>query len=220
MKFNGGKEVYMKSIIVEKPTVDEAIKSGLEQLSAEESEVQIDILKEPGRGLIGSLLGSKVAKVKVTVVNGPEEKAKEFIDRILEKMNIIAEYVISFENGVLKLDITRVNEDDKGIIIGKRGNTLDEIQFLLSLIVNKKRESYVKTMVNIEDYREKREETLKNLARRTAERCRYYKRKIKLEPMNPYERRVIHSTLQEEKDIITYSEGDEPYRKVVIDAKR
>lgn len=210
----------MKSIIVEKPTVDEAIKSGLEQLSAEESEVQIDILKEPGRGLIGSLLGSKVAKVKVTVVNGPEEKAKEFIDRILEKMNIIAEYVISFENGVLKLDITRVNEDDKGIIIGKRGNTLDEIQFLLSLIVNKKRESYVKTMVNIEDYREKREETLKNLARRTAERCRYYKRKIKLEPMNPYERRVIHSTLQEEKDIITYSEGDEPYRKVVIDAKR
>lgn len=210
----------MKNIIVEKPTVDEAVKSGLEQLEAEINEVQIDILKEPSKGLFSSLLGNKLAKVKITMVNGPEEKAREFIDKILNKMNIKAEYTVSFENSVLKLDITEVNEDDKGIIIGKRGNTLDELQFLLSLIVNKKRETYVKTALNIQDYREKREETLKNLARRTAERCRYYKRKIKLEPMNPYERRVIHSTLQEEKDIITYSEGNDPFRKVVIDLKR
>lgn len=208
----------MKDIIVEKPTVDEAVKSALEQLEAEINEVQIDILKEPSKGLFG--LGSKLAKVKVTMVNGPEEKAREFIDRILSNMNIKAEYTVSFENSILKLDITEVSEDDKGIIIGKRGNTLDELQFLLSLIVNKKRETYVKTVINIQDYREKREETLKNLARRTAERCRYYKRKIKLEPMNPYERRVIHSTLQDEKDIITYSEGSDPFRKVVIDLKR
>jgi len=210
----------MKNIIIEKPTVDEAVKSALEQLEAEINEVQIDILKEPAKGLFGSLLGSKVAKVKVTMVNGPEEKAREFIDKILNKMNIKAEYTVSFENNVLKLDITEVNEDDKGIIIGKRGNTLDVLQFLLSLIVNKKREAYVKTVLNIQDYREKREETLKNLARRTAERCRYYKRKIKLEPMNPYERRVIHSTLQEERDIVTYSEGNDPFRKVVVDLKR
>lgn len=208
----------MKDIIVEKPTVDEAVKSALEQLEAEINEVQIDILKEPSKGLFG--LGSKLAKVKVTMVNGPEEKAREFIDKILSNMNIKAEYTVSFENSILKLDITEVSEDDKGIIIGKRGNTLDELQFLLSLIVNKKRETYVKTVINIQDYREKREETLKNLARRTAERCRYYKRKIKLEPMNPYERRVIHSTLQDEKDIITYSEGSDPFRKVVIDLKR
>jgi spoIIIJ-associated protein len=210
----------MKNIIVEKPTVDEAVKSGLEQLEAEIQEVQIDVLKEPYKGLFSSFLGNKLAKVKITVVNGPEEKAKEFIDKILNKMNIKAEYTIYFENNVLKLDITEVNEDDKGIIIGKRGNTLDEIQFLLSLIVNRKRETYVKTALNIQDYREKREETLKNLARRTAERCRYYKRKVKLEPMNPYERRVIHSTLQEERDIVTYSEGNDPYRKVVVDLKR
>ena len=210
----------MKNIIVEKPTVDEAVKSGLEQLEAELNEVQIDIIKEPSKGLFSGLLGNKLAKVKITMVNGPEEKAREFIDKILEKMDIKAEYTVSFENSFLKLDITEVSEDDKGIIIGKRGNTLDEIQFLLSLMVNKKREAYVKTAINIQDYREKREETLKNLARRTAERCRYYKRKIKLEPMNPYERRVIHSTLQEEKDIVTYSEGNDPFRKVVIDLKR
>ncbi len=209
----------MKSIIVEKPTVDEAVKFGLEQLEAEMDEVQIDILKEPSKGLF-SILGSKIAKVKLTVVNGPEEKAKEFMDKVLDKMNIKAEYLVSFENNHLKLDITEVSEEDKGIIIGKRGNTLDELQFLLSLIVNKKRENYVKTALNIQDYREKREETLKNLARRTAERCRYYKRKVKLEPMNPYERRVIHSTLQEEKDIVTYSEGNDPFRKVVVDLKR
>lgn len=208
----------MKNIIVEKPTVDEAIKSALEQLRAEIDEVQIDILKEPSKGLL-SILGSKVAKVKVTVVNGPEEKAKEFIEKIFSEMKIEAEYITSFESNVLKLDITRVNEDDKGIIIGKRGNTLDELQFLLSLIVNRRRESYVKTILNVEDYRQKREETLKKLAKKTADRCRYYNRKIKLEPMNPYERRVIHATLQDEKDIITYSEGDEPFRKVVIDRR-
>lgn len=208
----------MKNIIVEKPTVDEAIKSALEQLRAEIDEVQIDILKEPSKGLL-SILGSKVAKVKVTVVNGPEEKAKEFIDKIFSEMKIEAEYITSFESNVLKLDITRVNEDDKGIIIGKRGNTLDELQFLLSLIVNRRREAYVKTILNVEDYRQKREETLKKLAKKTADRCRYYNRKIKLEPMNPYERRVIHATLQDEKDIITYSEGDEPFRKVVIDRR-
>ncbi len=208
----------MKNIIVEKPTVDEAIKSALEQLRAEIDEVQIDILKEPSKGLLG-ILGSKIAKVKVTVVNGPEEKAKEFIDKIFSEMKIEADYITSFESNVLKLDITRVNEDDKGIIIGKRGNTLDELQFLLSLIVNRRREAYVKTILNVEDYRQKREETLKKLAKKTADRCRYYNRKIKLEPMNPYERRVIHATLQDEKDIITYSEGDEPFRKVVIDRR-
>lgn len=208
----------MKSIIVEKPTVDEAVKSALEELSSEINEVKIEILKEPSKGLLG-ILGSKVAKVKVTIVNGPEEKAKEYIDTIFAKMDIVVEYEITFASNVLKVEITKVDEEDKGIIIGKRGNTLDELQFLLSLIVNKKRENYVKTIVNVEDYRQKREETLKKLAKKTADKCRYYNKKIRLEPMNPYERRVIHATLQDEKDIITYSEGEEPFRKVVVDKR-
>jgi len=165
------------------------------------------------------ILGSKVAKVKVTIVNGPEEKAREYIDTVFAKMDIDVEYEITFASNILKVEITKVDEEDKGIIIGKRGNTLDEIQFLLSLIVNKKRENYVKTIVNVEDYRQKREETLKKLAKKTADKCRYYNKKIRLEPMNPYERRVIHATLQDEKDIITYSEGEEPFRKVVVDRR-
>ncbi len=208
----------MKSIIVEKPTVDEAVKSALEELSSEINEVQIEILKEPSKGILG-ILGSKVAKVKVTIVNGPEEKAREYIDTVFAKMDIDVEYEIIFASNILKVEITKVDEEDKGIIIGKRGNTLDEIQFLLSLIVNKKRENYVKTIVNVEDYRQKREETLKKLAKKTADKCRYYNKKIRLEPMNPYERRVIHATLQDEKDIITYSEGEEPFRKVVVDRR-
>ncbi|QSX05185.1 protein jag [Sedimentibacter sp. zth1] len=208
----------MSSIIIEKPTVDEAVKVALEELKAEINEVDIDILKEPSKGIL-SFLGSKVAKVKVTVINGPEEKAKNYIETVCKYMNIQIEYEIKLVVNVLKVDITKVDEKDKGILIGKRGNTLDEIQFLLSLVVNKNRESYIRTLVNVEDYREKREETLKKLARKTADKCRYYNKKIRLEPMNPYERRIIHSTLQEEKDIMTYSEGDEPYRKVVIDKR-
>jgi len=134
-------------------------------------------------------------------------------------MDIIADYKVDFSDNVLKVDIVKIGEDDKGIIIGKRGKNLDEIQFLLNLIVNKGRENYVRVIFNVEDYRAKREETLKRLANKMADKCRYYKHKVRLEPMNPYERRIIHSTLQDEADIITYSEGDEPYRKVVIDLK-
>lgn len=208
----------MRSITVEKATVDEAVNSALKELEAEKSEVEIEVLKEPTKGLL-SFLGSKVAKVKVTVVNGPEEKTRKFFDILLKKMNIEANYEVKYSANILKVDIVKIDEDDKGIIIGKRGKNLDEIQFLLNLIINKGRENYIRVVFNVEDYREKREETLKRLARKMAEKCRYYNHKVKLEPMNPYERRIIHSTLQEENDIITYSEGDEPYRKVVIDRK-
>nr|WP_312576662.1 RNA-binding cell elongation regulator Jag/EloR [Sedimentibacter sp.] len=208
----------MKSITVEKNTVDEAVEAALQELEAEKSEVEIEIIKEPTKGLL-SFLGNKIAKIKVTVVNGPEEKTKKFFDVLLDKMNIEADFEIKYEANILKVDIVKIGEDDKGIIIGKRGKNLDEIQFLLNLIVNKGRETYIRVVFNVEDYREKREETLRRLAKKMAEKCRYYNHKVKLEPMNPYERRIIHSTLQEEKDIITYSEGDEPYRKVVIDKK-
>lgn len=208
----------MKSITVEKATVDEAVIYALAELKAEMSEVQVEVIKEPSKGLL-SFLGNKTAKVKVTMVNGPEEKTKEFFDILLKKMNVDADFKIGYEDNLLSVNIVRINEDDKGIIIGKRGKNLDEIQFLLNIIVNKGRQNYIRVVFNVEDYREKREETLKKLAKKMADKCRYYKHKMRLEPMNPYERRIIHSTLQEEKDIITYSEGDEPYRKVVIDLK-
>lgn len=208
----------MNSITIEKITVDEAVSSALKELEVEINEVEVEVLKEPSKGLL-SFFGSKLAKVKVTVTNGPEEKTRNFFDILLKKMKIKAEFEIKFSENILKVDIVKIDEDDKGIIIGKRGKNLDEIQFLLNLIINKGRESYIRVVFNVEDYRQKREETLKRLAKKMAEKCRYYNHKVKLEPMNPYERRIIHSTLQEEKDIITYSEGNEPYRKVVIDRK-
>lgn len=208
----------MKSVTIERSTVDEAIIAALEELQAEKNEVGIEIINEPSKGFFG-LIGSKDAKVKVSVTNGPEERAKKFFEVLLKKMDIEADYKVDFSDNVLKVDIVKIGEDDKGIIIGKRGKNLDEIQFLLNLIVNKGRESYVRVIFNVEDYRAKREETLKKLANKMADKCRYYKHKVRLEPMNPYERRIIHSTLQDEADIITYSEGDEPYRKVVIDLK-
>ena len=207
----------MKNVTIERSTVEEAIAAALEELKAENNEVEIEVIKEPSKGFFG--LGSKDAKVKVTITNGPEERAIKFLDILLKKMNIEADYEVNYSDNILKVDIVKIGEDDKGIIIGKRGKNLDEIQFLLNLMVNKGRQNYVRVVFNVEDYRAKREETLKRLALKMAEKCRYYKHKVRLEPMNPYERRIIHSTLQDEKDIITYSEGDEPYRKVVIDLK-
>ncbi len=208
----------MKNVTIERATVEEAVKAALEELKAERNDVEIEVINEPSKGLFG-LIGSKNAKVKVTVTNGPEEAASKFFDVLLKKMDISADYEVSSSDDVLKVDITRISEDDKGIIIGKRGKNLDEIQFLLNLIVNKGRQNYIRVVFNVEDYRAKREETLRRLANKMADKCRYYKRKVRLEPMNPYERRIIHSTLQEQNDIITYSEGEEPFRKVVIDLK-
>ena len=208
----------MKNVSIERATVEEAVKAALEELKAERNDVEIEVINEPSKGLFG-LIGSKNAKVKVTVTNGPEEAASKFFDVLLKKMDISADYEVSSSDDVLKVDITRISEDDKGIIIGKRGKNLDEIQFLLNLIVNKGRQNYIRVVFNVEDYRAKREETLRRLANKMADKCRYYKRKVRLEPMNPYERRIIHSTLQEQNDIITYSEGEEPFRKVVIDLK-
>ena len=208
----------MKNVTIERATVEEAVVAALNELEAEKEDVVVEVINEPSKGLFG-LIGSKNAKVKVTVTNGPEERTKKFIDVLLKKMDIEAVYKVNLSDNVLRADITKISEDDKGIIIGKRGKNLDEIQFLLNLIVNKGRQNYVRVIFNVEDYRAKREETLKKLAFKMADKCRYYKHKVRLEPMNPYERRIIHSSLQEEKDIITYSEGDEPYRKVVIDLK-
>ena len=207
----------MKNVTIERSTVEDAIAAALEELQAEKGDVEIEIIKEPSKGFFG--LGSKDAKVKVTITNGPEERATRFFDILLKKMDIEADYEVNYSDNILKVDIVKIGEDDKGIIIGKRGKNLDEIQFILNLMVNKGRQNYVRVIFNVEDYRAKREDTLKRLAVKMAEKCRYYKHKVRLEPMNPYERRIIHSTLQNEKDIITYSEGEEPYRKVVIDLK-
>lgn len=208
----------MKFVVKTGKTIDEALKEALLELEAKENEVQVDVIDEPSKGLFG-LIGAREAKIKVTLKYDPIETADKFLTTIFKSMGIDATNNIIKENNTLFVDVKDITPSDMGILIGKRGNTLDSIQYLLSLALNKNKEEYIKVVVDSEGYRDKREETLVKLATKMAEKARYSRRPVKLEPMNPYERRVIHSTLQAFDGVSTYSEGDEPYRRVVIVSK-
>lgn len=193
-------------------TVQEAISLALAELKTDQSNVEIQVLEEGAKGLFG--IGSKAAKIRVIlkeVASG--DIAKEFLMNVLSKMNIEAEFEIQEDEEALFIKILG---KDIGIIIGRRGETLDSLQYLTSLVVNKNREFYKRVTIDIENYRQKREDTLVKLSERLAERVIKYKKSVTLEPMNPYERRIIHSTLQNNKYVETFSVGEEPNRKVVI----
>ena len=208
----------MKSVVKMSKTVDEAVRIALEELGANEEDVHVEILEQPSKGLFG-LLGTRDAAVKVTVTNDPVEKAESFLNTLLTSMNIKGSAVVEKKDKCLSVEIIDISSWDMGIVIGKRGNTLDAIQYLLSLVVNKNRDEYIKVIVDAKGYRGRREKTLIRLANRMAGKAKYSNRPVKLEPMNPYERRIIHSALQNVEGITTYSEGEEPYRRVVIQAK-
>jgi spoIIIJ-associated protein len=155
---------------------------------------------------------------KEKVLLDPKVSAREFLTAVLEKMEIEAELKISDneEEECLEIDIQGKN---MGILIGKRGQTLDSLQYLTSLVVNKGTDEYVRIKLDTENYRQRRKETLENLARNIAYKVKKTKRPVTLEPMNPYERRVIHYALQNDKFVTTHSEGEEPYRHVVVTLK-
>lgn len=208
----------MRSVIKISKTIDDAVSEALSELNVGKDDVKIEILEEPSKGLFG-LIGGKDAVVKVTVVYDPIEIAENFISKLLDSMDIKAVTIVKKEEDCIKVNITGISSTDMGILIGKRGNTLDSIQYLLSLVLNKGKDKYIKVLVDVDGYRAKREETLIKLANKMAEKAKYSRRSVKLEPMNPYERRIIHSALQNMDGITTYSEGDEPYRRVVIQSK-
>jgi len=180
-------------------TVQEAIDLALEELQCNIDDVDIEVLEEGTKGIFG-LIGNKVAKVRVTVKESNVDKAKEFLASVLEKMKVDAEITAEETEDSILL---KVKGDDIGIVIGRRGETLDALQYLTSLVINKNREQYKRVIIDIENYRQKREETLIKLANRLADRVVKYKKNITLEPMNPYERRVIHSSLQDHKYVET-----------------
>ncbi|MGN1024448.1 MAG: RNA-binding cell elongation regulator Jag/EloR [Lachnospiraceae bacterium] len=148
-----------------------------------------------------------------------EKKATEFLKSMFGAMNMEVEITTSFDHdeNILTVDF---EGDDMGVLIGKRGQTLDSIQYLVSLIVNKDVEGYVHVKTDTENYRERRKKTLENLAKNIAFKVKRTRKAVALEPMNPYERRIIHSALQGDRYVTTYSEGEDPYRKVVIAPKR
>ena len=160
----------------------------------------------------------EVVKKEVNVAE-VEAAAKKFLVDVFRTMDIEANISAHYndEEGLLEVNI---EGDDMGVLIGKRGQTLDSLQYLVSLVVNKESNSYLKVKLDTENYRERRKETLENLAKNISYKVKRTKRPVSLEPMNPYERRIIHSALQGDKFVETHSEGEEPYRRVVVTLKK
>lgn len=207
----------MKIIEMTGKTVEEAIKNALAELDVTEDKVEVEIIEEGSKGLF-KLIGAKPARIKVKVKRDYIHEAETFLKDIFNCMNIDTEIKIVEKNNVINITVTGPN---MGLLIGYRGETLDSLQYLVSLVINKGHDTeYKRVVLDTENYRFKREETLKRLADRIAYKVRKTGKCVKLEPMNPYERRIIHSALQNDKFVLTYSEGEEPYRKVVVDLKK
>ena len=156
---------------------------------------------------------NKKEEVKSVEAFEPAADPKEFLTKVFDAMGMKVDIKVSKDNEEMNIDLSG---DDMGVLIGKRGQTLDSLQYLTSLVVNKGNKEYIRVKVDTENYRERRKETLENLAKNLAYKVKRTKRPVSLEPMNPYERRIIHSALQNDKYVTTHSEGEEPYRKVVI----
>ncbi|MGN0194113.1 MAG: RNA-binding cell elongation regulator Jag/EloR [Pseudoramibacter sp.] len=225
----------MSQTITEKgKTIDEAVQKALTRLSAEKDQVDIHVVQEPEVGFIG-LFGKKEAIVEVTLKESfdPEKQAEAYVEDEADKVQKLASSFLSDMFQAMQLDVEiqtsyeteddvlniELSGDKMGLLIGRRGQTLDAIQYLTSLAVNKKTDHHVRVCINTEHYREKRQQTLENLANKMANKVARSHRKFSLEPMNPGERRIIHATLQDDKRVYTYSEGQDPYRYVVIDLK-
>lgn len=208
----------MRSVIKISKTVEDAVDLALEELEVKKEDVSIEVVEKPSKGFLG-LIGTKDATVKVTVIYDPVEIAENFLNKMLSSMNLDGSSLVRKEGSCLNIEIININPSDMGIVIGKRGSTLDAIQFLVSLAVNRGRDDYIRVIIDAKGYRKRREHTLIRLANKMAAKAKSTKRLVKLEPMNPYERRIIHSALQDINGITTFSEGEDPYRRVVIKLK-
>ena len=157
--------------------------------------------------------------IKATVKCSIEDNVKSFLKDVFEAMNMTVVVDVKFNEEEKTMDID-LSGDEMGVLIGKRGQTLDSLQYLVSLVVNKETDDYIRVKVDTENYRQRRKDTLENLAKNIAYKVKRTKRTVSLEPMNPYERRIIHSALQNDKYVSTHSEGDEPFRRVVVTLKK
>lgn len=201
----------MKFVEKSGKSVEEALRLALIDLEVSRDQVEIEILEEGSKGFLG--IGAKETRIRVTKKNDVNETARNFLSNILNQMSISAKLEIEQNDEVLSINMIG---EDMAILIGKRGQTLDSLQYLVSLVVNKEREDYLRVVLDTENYRAKRKETLEALAEKLASKVKKSRKNVILEPMNPYERRIIHSALQNNPSVSTKSEGEEPYRKVII----
>ena len=207
----------MEFIEVSAKTVSEAITEACQKLGVTSDKLEYEVLDEGSAGFFG--LGSKPAKIKAGVKLSVEDNAKNFLKEVFEAMDMKVIIEVKYDENEKSMDID-LSGDEMGVLIGKRGQTLDSLQYLVSLVVNKEAEDYIRVKVDTENYRQRRKETLENLAKNIAYKVKRTKKSVSLEPMNPYERRIIHSALQNDKYVTTHSEGDEPFRRVVVTLKK
>ena len=207
-------------------TVDDAITEACQALSITSDKLDYEVINEGSSGFLG--LNSKPAVIKARIKeeeaakiaeDDVELKAKNFLAEVFRAMNLTVTIDTKYDeiNNALDIDLSG---DDMGVLIGKRGATLDSVQYLTSLVVNKGEGEYIRVKVDTENYRDRRKQTLENLAKNISYKVKRTRRPVSLEPMNPYERRIIHSALQNDRYVTTHSEGDEPYRKVVVTLKK
>ena len=197
--------------------VDDAITNALVSLGTTSDQIEYEVIEKGSNGILG--FGSKDAVIKVAKKSTPEDVVKDFLTEVFDKMNLEVEIITKFDEieGVIDIEL---KGPEMGVLIGKRGQTLDSLQYLTNLAVNRKSDNYLRVKIDTEDYRRRRKETLENLAKNMAYKVKRTKRPVSLEAMNPYERRIIHSALQNDKYVVTHSEGEEPYRHVVITLKK
>ena len=219
----------MEYIEVSARTVDDAITEALVKLGATSDQIEYEVIEKGSTGFLG--IARKDAVIKVRKKYSVEGDITEFLQKIFAAMDLKVEIIIEKAEDGNTYNV-ELKGDDMGILIGKRGQTLDSLQYLANLAVNKNSEEYIKVKIDTEDYRKRRKETLEylyeaplameqeNLAKNIAYKVKRTKRPVSLEPMNPFERRVIHSALQNDKFVTTHSEGEEPYRHVVVTLKR
>lgn len=198
-------------------SVDEAIKAALGELGCDIDAVNVEVIDEGSKGLLG-FIGTKLAVVKVTVKVSPEEQARQVVDEILTKMKIDYEInKVEFNQGTVRINVVG---NDMGLLIGRKGETLNALQFIAGLIINRQQEERIRLILDVEDYRKKREESLESLALRLSDKVKNTQKNVVMRPMSSQERRIVHTILQEDSQVVTYSMGDEPNRKVVIALKK
>jgi spoIIIJ-associated protein len=223
-------------------TVDDAITEACQKFTITSDRLEYEVIEKGTAGIFGFAAKPAVIKARVFDPNAPKEEApkasetkkevkeeatssstsdsstpaadpKEFLGKVFEAMNMNVNIAVDTVENEMNIELSG---DDMGVLIGKRGQTLDSLQYLTSIVVNKGRKEYIRVKVDTENYRSRRRETLENLAKNLAYKAKRTKNPVSLEPMNPYERRIIHSALQNDKYVTTHSEGEDPYRKVII----
>lgn len=203
----------MRSVEKVGKTREEAVRAALKELGVGLDEAKVEMVEDPNRsGFLGLLQGRQV-RVRVTAQEDVGKTAARFLREVLVGMGITARVEVLHREDQIVLNVTG---SDLGLLIGRRGQTLDAIQFLIGMVANRNQEEKKRIVVDVQGYRQRHEESLRRLAMRTAERVRTEGKKAVLSPMTPAERRIIHTTLQDQSGVFTYSEGQDPFRRVIV----